>query len=76
MSLFNNVGGVHKTNSTFDIKKPEKTSETSKVGLINFNFGESQKVKAAMDLFGEDDAKYALFFAEISSNIDPDANIL
>ena len=77
MSLFNNVGGIGKTDAGFGIKKAEKNCETKNIGIISFKFEEvPEKVQRAIDLFGEEDADYALQLNNFASAFDPEANLL
>lgn len=77
MSLFNNVGGIGKADANFGVKKAEKNFETKNIGIISFKFEEApQHVQRAIELFGEEDADFALQFNEFAANFDPEANLL
>ena len=76
MGLFNNVGGINKINADLGITKADKAVETQKIGTISFKFEDAPKMQKAVDLFGEEDAVFAVKFAEFASDFDPEANVL
>lgn len=77
MGLFDKVGGIGKTDAGFGVKKPENNFETKHIGIISFKFEKpSVKEERAVEVFGEEDAEYAMHFADFAANFDPEANLL
>lgn len=76
MGLFNNVGGINKVNADLGITKADKAVEAQKIGAISFKFEDAPKIQRAIELFGEEDAAFAIKFAEFASDFDPEANLL
>ena len=77
MGLFNSVGGISNTGAIFGVKKAEQNYETKNIGIISFKF-EKPPVQAerAIEVFGEEDADFAMEFNHLASNFDPEANML
>ena len=77
MSLFNKVSGIGNVDAGFGINKAGKKYEVKNIGIISFKFEEvPPNVQKAIEVFGEEDADYALQLNQFAANYDPDANLL